>query len=356
MKNNSTYRVLGVMSGTSLDGLDLAICDFSLVGEKWEFDIVDCKTVDFPKSLYESLSSATENSGLELKELDNQLGVFIGQQCHKITQGHSVDFIASHGHTVFHQPEKSITLQIGNGQIISGICKLPVVYDFRSLDVALGGQGAPLVPLVDQLLFSDYDFCLNLGGIANISFDQAKERKAFDVVPCNMILNKLANKLNQPYDNEGKLAAEGKVIDALLNKWNELEYYTTNGPKSLGYEYVSSHYFSDFEHYDINDLLATSVEHIVGQLKMCVQDTENFNTKMLVTGGGAKNKFLISKLNEALPKVDVVIPDSMLIDFKEAVAFAFLGVKRVRGEVNVLSSVTGASRDSCSGVVVGFLG
>ncbi|MEQ8924421.1 MAG: anhydro-N-acetylmuramic acid kinase [Fulvivirga sp.] len=356
MKNNSTYRVLGVMSGTSLDGLDLAICNFTVDRGVWNFKIVDAKTIAYPKEILQKLSSATHLSGIQLKELDNELGEFIGLACKNMLRKSPVDFIASHGHTVFHQPEKALTLQIGNGQIISALCNLPVVYDFRSLDVALSGQGAPLVPLVDKALFSKYDFCLNLGGIANISFDQDNMRIAYDVVPCNMIMNTLANKLGKSYDEDGNLASEGKVIDAVLKKWNALKYYHTKSPKTLGYEYVSKNYFHDFDCHDVNDMLATSVAHIAGQIKNSMDQSKKTNAKMLVTGGGAKNNFLITILKGSMKDVEIVVPETTIIDFKEAMAFAFLGVKKVRGEVNVLASVSGASRDSSSGVMVGFLG
>lgn len=356
MKNNNTYRVLGVMSGTSLDGVDLAVCQFSLNNDVWEYQIDESITVPYSRELIKELSQATQASALDLNLLEVKLSAFIGNLCKKIIGSHNVDFIASHGHTIFHQPEKGLTTQIGDGNIIHSITNKPVIYDFRSLDVAKGGQGAPLVPLTDKLLFGNYDYCLNLGGIANISFDNDGIRKAFDIVPCNMILNKIANRHGKEFDEGGRIASSGEVVENLLNKWNNLDYYQLNGVKSLGYEWVERNYFDEISRNTVENVAATATEHITDQIAISCQLDSN-NAKLLITGGGAKNDYLIRMLKKKLlNKVDIHIPDQKTIDFKEALAFAFLGVKKVRGEINILSSVTGAISDSSSGVMVGFLG
>ena len=354
MKNINTYRVLGLMSGTSLDGLDLAICQFDLLDGKWNYKLLQKTTVEYSDELLDKLSKATELSGLELNILEVELSRFMGEECKKIGQGFKVDFIACHGHTIFHQPEKGLTLQIGDGNILHRITGLPVICDFRTLDVAKGGQGAPLVPLVDKELFSDFNYCLNLGGIANISFDEDDVRKAFDISPCNILLNRIANREGKTYDQDGEMAAKGQIDHQLLEKWNDYNYFKAEGAKSLGFEWVEQNYFDDIDNKDSNILAATAVEHIAMQISKSILSNSTHKT-LLITGGGAKNKFLIKRLAHHLDEnISITVPEEEIIDFKEALAFAFLGVKRIRGEVNVLRSVTGATSDSCSGVMIGF--
>lgn len=354
MKNNNTYRVLGLMSGTSLDGLDLAICKFELSNSKWSYKIEKYKTVAYSEVLMGKLSYATHLTGLELNLLEVELSQFIGNECKRFVDEAKIDFIASHGHTIFHQPDKQLTHQIGDGNIIYQMTGLPVVYDFRTLDVIKGGQGAPLVPLVDKELFAQYGYCLNLGGIANISYDHNGVRKAYDISPCNLLLNRIANKVGMNYDKDGQMAAKGRVDTNLLEKWNGFDFFKMKGAKSLGYEWVEQNYFEDIELHDTETLAATVVEHIAIQISKCIQSIST-KEKLLITGGGAKNKFLIKTLTNHLDgKATVTVPNEELINYKEAMAFAFLGVKAVRREVNILCSVTGASSDSSSGVMVGF--
>ncbi len=359
MKKKSVYHVIGLMSGTSLDGLDLAFCEFKKDGESWSFELLDAKTISYPSETLDLLSKSTVLSGLDLTKLDILLGEWYGKQVNVFKGKRDVDFIASHGHTVFHQPEKALTLQIGNGHQIYAVTGIPVICDFRRMDVVLGGQGAPLVPVGDKYLFSRMDFCLNLGGIANVSFDDnSGVRRAFDIVPCNMLLNYLANKKGQLYDTDGELAASGKLIPSLFNNWNNLEYYQQGYPKSLGYEWVNKYYLADLNenNYKLEDLIHTSVRHIVQQITTSItQNRSGSNCSLLITGGGAKNSYLINCLKSSLDgKVDIIIPEEDIIDYKEAIVFAFLGVLKINNLTNCLSSVTGAKQNSSSGIQIGF--
>lgn len=343
------------MSGTSLDGLDIAFCEF-VKNRKWKYKIIYAETKKYNTEWKKKLSSAFKTNKEDLKNADMEYGKFIGHEILKLIKRKKIspDFISSHGHTVFHQPEKGITLQIGNGKIISAICKLPVIYNFRSGDVSLGGQGAPLVPITDKLLFSEYHFCLNLGGIANISFDNKKgERIAFDICPVNIVLNDLANKHGKEFDRDGKIASKGKINSELLNKLNSLSFYKKSPPKSLGREWIEKYFFPVLNsfHISINDKLRTVVEHIAIQIALDVKSsTINPQSEILITGGGAYNKFLIERIIVHSAR-NVILPDDKTIQFKEAMAFAFLGVLRMRKEINVLKSVTGSVTDSSGGEI-----
>jgi anhydro-N-acetylmuramic acid kinase len=259
------------------------------------------------------------------------------------------DFISSHGHTVFHQPGNHFTAQAGDGAALSAACGLPVVCDFRTADVALGGQGAPLVPIGDQLLFSEYEYCLNLGGIANISFSRGGKRIAYDICPVNMVLNHLASEKGKGYDKGGKMAEKGYFNVILLSKLNSAPYYQRTYPKSLGREEIEKYFFKILkrEKASTEDKLHTFIEHVAIEIAAA---TRNRKGKMLVTGGGAYNDYLISRIR-AHSSLQVVIPSPKIIEFKEALIFAFLGVLRWRNEVNTLKSVTGARRDSSGGAI-----
>lgn len=350
-----TYRVIGIMSGTSLDGIDIALCDFKKDDtQKWNFAIVKSNTVAYNSETKEKLKSAIHLSGFDLMLLNNEIGNLIGQAVNNFISDNNItkkeiDFISSHGHTIFHQPSIHITTQIGSGATISAITKLPVICDFRSADIALGGQGAPLVPIGDKLLFSEYDFRLNLGGIANVSFENDEKIVAYDICPVNIVLNKLVESINLNYDNEGEIARSGKLNSALLKELNELSFYKFNPPKSLGIEWVEKEIFPIVDKYNIelNDKLRTFVEHIALQIS---QSLIGDNKSVLITGGGTYNTFLIERITE-FSLCKIVIPKKQTIEFKEALIFAFLGVLRYRNEVNCLSSVTGATSNNVGGCI-----
>lgn len=258
--------------------------------------------------------------------------------------------IASHGHTIFHRPEEGFTLQIGDGQEIANATGIMTINDFRTEDVEKGGQGAPLVPIGDRHLFAEYPICLNIGGIANVSYETDDKRIAYDICMANQLLNYLAGKLGYDYDNNGNFARQGTVNKELLNILNDNPYYIQNAPKSLGREFFENvqHKVIDDSQLSVYDLLATATEHIALQIANATNHLEA--TKMLITGGGAKNQYLINRI-QALSKHEIIIPETMIIDYKEALIFAFLAALKMEGKINVLSSVTGASSDSSSGKI-----
>lgn len=352
--NQEKYKVVGIMSGTSLDGVDLAYCTFSFQGN-WNFEFHFGKTVLYSSEWKRKLGTAQFLSVNEIEELDLEYGRYLGQLVMEFIAEKKInpDFISSHGHTIFHQPKKGITVQIGSGKEINRICTIPVVCDFRKGDVALGGQGAPLVPIGDKLLFSQMDYCLNLGGIANISFEKNSERLAFDICACNMVLNELVSNLGKEYDANGEMARSGKTDKLLLEELNSISFYSQPFPKSLGREDVERELFPLLNKSDLSiaDKLNTFCKHIAIQISH-VLERDVTDSKMLVTGGGTLNIFLLECIEEKC-NLKIIVPQKEIIDFKEAIIFAFLGVLRMRNEVNCLKSVTGASRDSSGGEIFG---
>lgn len=345
---------LGLMSGTSLDGLDMALCQFIQENNKWRYIVKKCDTISYNDLLKERLKNADRLGGLELLELDREFAAFMSDCVNHFLAQSEVkpDFIASHGQTIFHQPQRGLTLQIGSGAVIAARTGITTVCDFRTTDVALGGQGAPLVPIGDKLLFNGYAACLNLGGFCNISFDNAdNKRVAFDIAPCNMLLNTLAQRKGKTYDKNGQLARDGYMVDALTAKLNALPYYAQTGAKSLGKEWFDAEVLPllDIPGTQTEDLLRTSVEHIAVQIGKVL--TDNHIASVLVTGGGARNSYLMDRIRWHAPETMVVIPDEATVDFKEAIIFAFLGLLRLRGECNCLADVTGAQRDCIGGAV-----
>jgi anhydro-N-acetylmuramic acid kinase len=345
------YHVTGLMSGSSLDGIDLACCEFFHDREKWNYRILQAQTFPYPPLLLEKLQKAIEWSGPALERLDRETGAYYAEVLNQFhtDQNLNPDLISSHGHTIFHDPTNRITLQIGNGRLMADASGVTVVNNFRSEDVSLGGQGAPLVPVGDKLLFAEYQACLNLGGFANISYDDANCRRvAFDISPANMALNWLANKDGKTYDNEGSLARTGQINSQLLGKLNSLEYYRAPAPKSLGKEWFEGRFkpLLEMAVIPIKDKMATVVEHVAVQVgKGLISSGDG---SVLVTGGGALNLYLVERIRKhTIAKL--VLPDHLLIEFKEALIFALLGLLRIRGEINCLASVTGGPRDLCTG-------
>ncbi len=340
------------MSGTSLDGMDFALCEFQKIDNKYQYSIIKTAFYPYDKNWKQKLSSAQNLSGFELIKLHKEYGTFIGQNANNFLQNTiKPEFIASHGHTIFHKPGNHITFQIGDGAFISGETGIPTVSDFRNLDTALGGQGAPLVPAGDKLLFSEYDYCLNLGGFTNISYDNDGIRTAYDICPFNFIINHFAKMQGQEFDENGKIAETGKVNSLLLKELNKIEYYQKTAPKSLGREDVENYFFPIFNQFKISvaDSLRTFYEHTAFQITKSISSDNK--AKILITGGGAHNTFFISLLNKLDKENQYIIPDKQLINFKEAIIFAFLGYLRSIGELNILSSVTGAKRSSSGGSI-----
>ncbi len=345
-----TLRVIGLMSGTSLDGLDICYVEFRFDGGRIDYNIIRADSEGYTDELRNALNTAQNMSALEYARLSSDLGLYIGGAVKRFIDKYGlegkVDLIASHGQTIFHQPAVKFTAQIGSGAGIAAVTGVDTVCDFRTMDVALGGQGAPLVPIGDSVLFGDYDYCLNLGGFSNISFASGDRRLAYDISPVNYVLNRLAEKEGQPFDRDGKMAASGKVSEVLLQALNDLEFYHTSGPKSLGREWVESEVFPLIEKSGLSpcDALATFTEHIAQQTALNV-----LGGKVLVTGGGARNRYLIERMRAASPEAEYVVPDGLTIDFKEALIFALLGALYKLNRPNCLASVTGAAFDSVGG-------
>lgn len=340
------------MSGTSLDGVDLAHIIFTKK-KQWDFEIVETSTVPYTDDWLAILKKAVNFSTAELKILDKDYTHLLAQIIKEFISKNEIkdiDAICSHGHTILHKPHLGYTLQIGNLPIIATLTDQTVVCDFRVQDVELGGQGAPLVPIGDKLLFSQHDYCLNLGGFSNISFDVDDRRIAFDISPVNTVLNFYTTTLGFPYDDKGANSKSGKLNSDLLEKLNNISFYKLAYPKSLGIEFVNQYIFPLIDSFDIStsDKMRTFVEHIAVQISKVV-DKEN--SSLLITGGGVYNDFLIECIRKYLPDTKIVIPDKKIIEFKEALIFAFLGILKLRNEDNVLSTVTGASKNHSSGKI-----
>ncbi len=348
-------KAIGLMSGTSLDGLDICLCDFMEEHGKWTFSILHTETVAYSIEWQNKLSYNPSLSARHLLELDHDYGILLGEILLKFISQNDIKLsditlIASHGHTFYHRPEQGFTFQLGNGPEIFAKFQIPVVCDFRRQDVALGGQGAPLVPIGDQLLFGKHEACLNFGGFANISFDKNMHRVAFDICPVNFVLNTFAKELGYDYDYQGLLASKGKLCSNLLSQLNELDFYQKAPPKSLGAEWVNECIFPIIEKADITvfDKLRTMAEHIAIQVSKVLNDQQIKNC--LITGGGAYNSYLI-QLIRSKTNCLIHIPEKEIVEFKEAVIFAFMGLLRLQGKDNVIGNVTGASRSHSSGII-----
>jgi len=348
-----SYKVLGLMSGSSLDGIDIALCRFE-TDEKndWNYTILEAETISYPQRWIETLTKLPSSSGEELIKKDISYGNYLGDVAKSFLEKYklSADFIASHGHTIFHQPKRKFTFQLGNGQGLSTTAGLTAICDFRSKDISLGGQGAPLVPIGDELLFPEYEVCLNLGGIANISYKKNGRRMAHDVCPANQVLNFLSKQLGFDFDKDGEIARKGVINQKLLSRLNQENYYNQSAPKSLSNQYVQTNFIELINKFDdsIEHKLRTCTEHIVQQI--CKDTNVLPKGKLLATGGGTLNSFLIDRLQKA-SKHTILVPDKKLVNFKEAMVFGFMGVLRIRNKINCYATVTGASKDSSCGVI-----
>ncbi len=342
---------IGLMSGTSTDGLDIIAVTFEKKSNRLCYTIHESLTIEYNQPWRERLLNAVNLSAIELRKLDVDFGNWMAENVNEfcLDKSWKADFIASHGHTVFHQPENGFTLQIGNGATLAARTGITSICDFRQGDISLGGQGAPLVPLGDELLFNEYTYCLNLGGFANVSYSEKGQRIAYDISALNVVLNELSRRLGHDYDYGGEIASNGKIIPLLLDRLNAIKYYQQAAPKSLGTEWVKSTIdpiLNEYSNEDVPDLLATMGNHFAQQIGKQLQ----LEGKALVTGGGAKNTWLINQIKRyCLSTLEV--PTTNLIDNKESLIFALLGYLRLLGIHNTLSSVTGAERTISSGAV-----
>ena len=340
------------MSGTSLDGIDMVYVKIENT-KSFHFEILTAKTIPYTAEWKLALKNGFHLSGEDLTKLDADYGIYLGNTLLNFIKENSilkVDFIASHGHTIFHNPEKHYTLQIGNGPYITSITGIKTICNFRVQDVALGGQGAPLVPIGDEFLFSEYNYCLNLGGFSNISFSENKQRIAFDICPVNIVLNHYVAFLNKEFDDKGTIASTGKINEKLLEELNSLPFYNDTKPKSLGYEFIVETIFPIIDKYnlEITAILSTYIEHIAIQISRKIES--NSDKTMLITGGGAFNTFLIERI-KAYIKTQLIIPEEILVNYKEALVFSLLGFLKEQEKNNCLKSVTGAQKDHSSGII-----
>lgn len=353
------YNVIGVMSGTSLDGVDLAHIQFQIKNDTWAFEILECETISYDSNWIDVLKTAVDYTEKQLAELNKNYTQLLAAIINNFINKHALknlDAVCSHGHTILHQPQNGFTLQIGNLPEIAKLIQQQVVCDFRVQDVKLGGQGAPLVPIGDRILFAEYDYCMNLGGFSNVSFEKNNNRIAFDISAVNTVLNFYANQLGFDYDDKGKISRTGQRSNDLLNELNSLPFYKTPPPKSLGFEFVKEVILPMIERYPISieDKLHTFTEHVSFQIALALENFETKNNKeqsMFITGGGAYNDFLIERIQFHLPEMKIIIPSPKILEFKEALIFGLLGVLKMRGEVNALQSVTGALYDHSSGII-----
>lgn len=347
------YRVTGLMSGSSMDGTDLACCDLIWNGTHWSYHILKAETIPYDPAWKSRLEEAWQWSMEKIRALDLELGEYYASLLNDFHRRHGLtpDFIASHGHTILHDPQRELTYQAGNGAIMTKLTGITVVNDFRSEDVAQGGQGAPLVPIGDRLLFSEYEGCLNLGGFANISCEDSQGRRlAYDLSAANMALNHVAGMKGLAFDQDGALARQGSVQTDLIEKLNQLEFYLQRPPKSLGREWFLELMLPLMLESGLSpeNLMATVLEHIAFQVARGVNEA-NIST-LLVTGGGALNSALVEGIDQ-LTRATLTVPDKILIDYKEALVFALLGTLKIRGEINCLSSVTGGKSDLSAGTI-----
>ncbi len=353
------YRAIGLMSGSSLDGLDIVFAEFTEVGGKWSYEIKAADCYAFEDGWSERLKLATELSAYDYLLLHTDFGKYLGEQVNRFVDAHNlhhqVQLISSHGHTTFHAPQLGMTAQLGDGAAIAATTGINVVSDLRAVDVALGGQGAPIVPMGEKLLFADYPLLLNIGGIANLSYRKGEEYIAFDICAANRVLNLLSAEAGKTYDEDGKLAASGNILEDVLQQLNTLEYYNKPYPKSLANQFGTDEVFPLLPKENIADSLRTYVEHIAVQVKRALENCQlpTVNRQLLITGGGTHNTFLVQRIQEQLSSlnIEVVVPEKEIVDYKEALVMALLGILRWREQNTTLSSVTGAKRDSIGGAV-----
>jgi len=344
---------IGLMSGTSVDGLDIVACYYEKNNDIYQYKVINATTINYADTWKKKLLQAENLSGRALQLLHIEFARFCADAINQFIHINNIepDFIASHGHTVFHQPQLGYSLQIGCGATIAALTGITTVSDFRQTDVALGGQGAPLVPVGDIYLFNDYDACINIGGFANISFKKDASIFAFDICPVNIVLNECCQYLNLPYDDKGNIAKAGTINSSLLEALNKIEFYQQKAPKSLGAEWVKSNVTPLLKKAEkqvsIQDVIATVTAHAAMQIATQIPINA---TKVLVTGGGALNSFLTQSI-QVKTRAQIIVPELNLINYKEAIIFGFLGFLRLNNKINVLKTVTGAKKDSSSGVI-----
>lgn len=368
MLHTTNYTAIGLMSGSSLDGLDICHVQFSVHStqasnkliDSIDYQILQADCIEYTNEFRERLRNASTLSAFEFAQLHTELGNYFGTLTNNFIQKNKIknlDFIVSHGQTIFHQPLNGFTSQIGCGAQLAAQTQQKVICDLRTSDIAYGGQGAPIVPIAEKYLFKDFSIFLNIGGIANISFHEKNSHSfsihAYDVCAGNTLLNYLVQQKDFDFDDKGNIARSGKINYDLLAALNNIEFCKSNAPKSLGSEHIYQYWIPLVENYSISieDKLATTVEHIAIQVGNAVQKQNlDATAKMLVTGGGAFNVFLIERIQFYISN-KIIVPDTNTIQYKEALAMAFIGLLRILEIPNCVSSVTGARKEVIGGAV-----
>lgn len=364
MDQSNTHYVIGLMSGSSLDGIDLAYCKFTQTeDQQFEWELILGETIPLPESWQARLAHLPAQNALTFAKTHVYLGHFLAETVNRFVEKHEIsqlDFIASHGHTVFHNPDKRYTTQIGCGAALAVLTGYPVINDFRIQDIAINGEGTPIAPAADRYLFSEYDFCLNIGGIANITSLVPSSPVAYDICPANQLLNHLAVQLGEPFDEGGQLAASGGLLPDLLHALRNFSYYKSPPPKSISNEWISVELFPILTSFEasVEDKLHTVTQFIAQEISnnimALVSQSPKPSYRLMAAGGGAKNKYLIQSILSYLPqelKIDLIVPTTDTIDFKEAILMGLMGVLRVLNMPNCFSSVTGAKFDTIGGAI-----
>lgn len=343
------FYSIGLMSGSSLDGLDLCYSKILSKNDKYDFEIIASETIPYENKIFEKLKKVREISSLDLHFFDVELGKLFGSFCNSFISKNNIkkiDAISNHGHTVFHYPENGLTLQIGNNNWIAKMTNIPTFGNLRMRNVTYGGQGAPIVPIADKYLFSDFENCINLGGISNITIKKGSDLKSFDIAVCNQLLNHLCNLINKTYDQNGDLAASGTINFDLLNALEKITFYQIAPPKSIDNGMLKEIILPIFDSYEdtIPNYLATAVEHIAIEISKYLEK----ESKTIITGGGAYNTYLVSRI-QSISKAEITIPKPNIIEFKEALAMSFMALRSLENSPNTLSTTTGSQKDCISG-------
>ena len=355
------YNTIGVMSGSSLDGLDFAYVEFYIENKEWKYLLMDANCYPYSTEWINRLSDLHKASAYDYQLAHHELGQYIGECINQFISTYKINkkelIIGSHGHTIFHEPAKGFSSQIGCGGTISAITNCTTVSDLRTGDVALGGQGAPIVPIGERNLWSSYNMYLNIGGIANISVIQYKETIAYDICAANRVLNLLCHTINLDYDKDGLIARSGQLNNDLLTALNKVAYYQQPYPKTLNNSFGTDYIYTIIKEYNCTteDALHTYTEHIAIQISNVLnhhQKSMDKPSQLLITGGGALNKYLIERIQYYISQdIKIVITTKLEIEYKEAIIMAFIGLLRVLNKTNILASVTGAKRNSVNGCV-----
>lgn len=364
MSQTKTYHVIGIMSGSSLDGIDLAYCRFT-TGTDLQFDweLILGETMPLPENWQARLAHLPTQNAVTFAKTHVYFGHFLAKTVNQFVEQHQItqlDFISSHGHTIFHNPDKRYTTQIGCGSAIAALTGYPVINDFRMQDIAINGEGTPIAPAADRYLYSDYDFCLNIGGIANITSQIQEDPIAFDISPANQLLNYLSGQLGFAFDNDGQIAASGNLLPELLQLLQGYPYYKSPPPKSISNEWIVSELLPILASFEasIEDKLHTVTQFIAievsNSLIRLTQDSSHAEYRLMLSGGGSKNKYLIESIKSCLSgqlNIELIVPSTETIDFKEAILMGLMGVLRVLNVPNCFSTVTGARFDTIGGAI-----